>query len=287
MLKLPWLTTLPALLMRWLAWGLLSLSVLVGLTWAVLHFWIVPRISELRPQLENMASQAVGLPVQIGELTVQSNGWAPVLEISNLRIHNPAGQSELALPQMRITVSAQSLLTLGVEQLALEGADLDLRRTEDGQILIAGLPLSGATAMPSAAADWLLAQKEIVLKQGTLRWTDALSLEPQRTVAMTEVNITLRNSARSHQLQLQATPPQGWGERLSITGQFHRGLLSTHAARWKDWSGALQVQLPEIDLAPLGRSVATGIGPRSALKPGLATSWRSSAAFSPGAMPTS
>ncbi len=259
MLKLPWLTTLPALLMRWLAWGLLSLSVLVGLTWAVLHFWIVPRISELRPQLENMASQAVGLPVQIGELTVQSNGWAPVLEISNLRIHNPAGQSELALPQMRITVSAQSLLTLGVEQLALEGADLDLRRTEDGQILIAGLPLSGATAMPSAAADWLLAQKEIVLKQGTLRWTDALSLEPQRTVAMTEVNITLRNSARSHQLQLQATPPQGWGERLSITGQFHRGLLSTHAARWKDWSGALQVQLPEIDLAPLGRSVATGI----------------------------
>jgi len=263
MLKLPWLTPLPALLLRWLAWGLLSLSMLVGLTWAVLHFWIVPRISQLRPELEHMASQAVGLPVKIGELSVQSNGWAPVLEVDNLRIHGAEGQAALTLPKLRVTVSAQSLLTLGVEQLALDGADLDLRRTEDGQLWIAGLPLSSSASTPSAAADWLLAQKEIVLHQGTLRWTDALSLEPQRTVTATAVDVTLRNSARHHNLRLQATPPEGWGERLSATGQFRRALLSTHAARWKDWSGSMQVQFPNVDLAPLGRSVATGIGVHS------------------------
>lgn len=259
MLKLPWLTTLPALLLRALAWGLLSLSLLVGLTWAVLHFWIVPRISELRPQLENMASQAVGLPVKIGALSVKSNGWAPVLEIDSLRIHDAAGISALTLPALRVTLSAQSLLTLDVEQLALDGADLDIRRTEDGQILIAGWPLSGATPTPSAAADWVLGQKDIVLKQGTVRWTDAKSLEPQRTVEFTGVDLRLRNSARSHDVQLQTTPPPGWGGRVKVTGQFHRGLLSTHAARWKDWTGAIQAQLPEIDLAPVGRSVATGI----------------------------
>lgn len=260
MLKLPWLSTLPAALLRWLAWGLLSLSLLVGLTWGVLHFWIVPRISELRPQLERMASQAVGLPVQIGELTVQSNGWAPVLEVSKLRILNLAGEAALTLPQLRVTLSAQSLLTLGVEQLALDGADLDLRRTKDGQFWIAGLPLSSNASTPSAAADWLLAQKEIVLRQGTLRWTDALSLEPQRTVAMNAVDITLRNSPRSHAVQVQATPPEGWGAGWHASGQFRRGLLSTHAARWPDWSGSFKAQLPEINLAPVGRSVATGIG---------------------------
>ena len=259
MLKLPWLTPLPALLLRWLAWGLLSLSMLVGLTWAVLHFWIVPRISELRPQLENMASQAVGLPVLIGELTVQSNGWAPVLEIDNLRIHNSAGQAALTLPKLRVTLSAQSLLTLGVEQLALDGAELDLRRTEDGQFWIAGLPLPSSANTPSAAADWLLAQKEIVLRQGTVHWTDALSLEPRRTVAMNAVNITLRNGARSHDVQVQATPPEGWGADWHASGQFRRGLLSTHAARWQDWSGAFKAQLSEINLAPVARSVATGI----------------------------
>jgi uncharacterized protein (TIGR02099 family) len=232
---------------------------LVGLTWAVLHFWIVPRISQLRPELEHMASQAVGLPVQIGELTVQSNGWAPVLEIDNLSIRNAAGQAALSLPKLRVTVSARSLLTLGVEQLAVDGADLDLRRTEDGKFLIAGMPFPSSATTPSAAADWLLAQKEIVLRHGTLRWTDALSLEPQRTVTATAVDVTLHNSARHHKLQLQAILPTGWGERLSATGQFSRGLLSTHAAHWKDWSGSMQVQFPNVDLAPLGRGVATGI----------------------------
>lgn len=259
MLKLPKLTALPALLLRWLGWGLLSLSMLVGLIWSVLHFWIVPRISELRPQLEHMASQFVGLPVKMGDLTVESNGWAPVLEIDHLQINNAQGQAALTLPKLRVTVSAQSLLTLGVEQLALEGADLDLRRGEDGQFLIAGLPLHDTTNNPSAAADWLLSQKEIVLSHGTLRWTDALSLEPQRTQAFTEVDIKLRNRVRSHDVQLQATPPEGWGSRLRVSGQFRRGLLATHPARWKDWSGAVQAQLPEINLGPVGRSVATGI----------------------------
>jgi uncharacterized protein (TIGR02099 family) len=259
MLTPPWLTTLPARLLRWLAWGLLSLSLLVGITWAVMHFWIVPRITALRPQLESMASKAVGLPVMIGELTVQSNGWAPVLEIDNLRIHNAAGQTALTLPKVRITVSVQSLLTLGVEQLALEGAELDLRRTEDGQLWIAGWPVANTSATPSAAANWLLAQKELVLRQGTLLWTDALSLEPQRTVAMTAVHVTLKSGARSHQLSVQATPPEGWGAPFSASGQFRRGLLSTQAARWQDWSGTFEAQLPHIDLGTLGRSVATGI----------------------------
>lgn len=259
MLKLPWLTALPGLLMKWLGWGLLSLCMLVGLTWAVLHFWIVPRISELRPQLERMASQAVGLPVQMGEMTVQSNGWAPVLEIDQLRILDKAGQVALLLPRLQVKVSAQSVLTLGVEQLALDGAELDLRRNDDGQFWLAGLPLTQPGSTPSAAADWVLSQKEIVLRQGTLRWTDALSLEPQRTVALTAVDIQLHNSARHHRVQLQATPPEGWGARFQASGQFGRGLLSTHAAQWKDWTGAVQAQWPALNLAPLGRHVATGI----------------------------
>jgi uncharacterized protein (TIGR02099 family) len=206
-----------------------------------------------------MASQFVGLPVKMGEVTVQSNGWAPVLEIDHLQIDNAKGQAALTLPKLRVTVSAQSLLTLGVEQLALEGADLDLRRDEDGQFLIAGLPLPHSVQNPSAAADWLLTQKEIVLSHGTLRWTDALSLEPLRTQTITDIDIKLRNRVRSHDVQLQATPPESWGSRLRVSGQFRRGLLATHAARWKDWSGAVQVQIPELNLGPVGRSVATGI----------------------------
>jgi uncharacterized protein (TIGR02099 family) len=258
MLPLPRLSALPALLMRWIAWAVVGVLLLVGILWALLHFWIVPRISDLRPQFESMASAKLGLPVRIGQMQVESNGWAPVFAIDNLSVHKSDGAVALTLPKVRLSVSANSLLTLGVEQLMLIGADLDLRRTEDGQLWIAGLALPNRANTSSPAADWVFAQKELVLQEGTVRWTDALSLEPQRTVTMTDVQVTVRNSARQHDLRLSANPPEGWGSRFSASGQFRRNLLSLHAGRLQDWTGKLQAQLPEVDLALLGRSIATG-----------------------------
>jgi hypothetical protein len=33
------------------------------MAWAALHFWIVPRIEDFRPKFENLATQAIGVPV--------------------------------------------------------------------------------------------------------------------------------------------------------------------------------------------------------------------------------
>jgi len=258
MLYLPRLSALPALLIRWIAWALLGLSLVVGIIWALLHFWIVPRISDLRPHFESLASSTLGMPVSMGQLHVETNGWAPVFKVDQLSLHKPDGGIALTLPTVRVVVSANSLLTLGVEQLMLEGADLDVRRTEAGQILVAGLALPDQANTSSPAAEWIFAQKELVLREGTVRWTDALSLEPQRTVTLTGVEVTVHNSARQHDLRLQANPPEGWGTRFRASGQFRRGLLSIHAGRIQDWTGTLHADLPEVNLAPLGRSIATG-----------------------------
>jgi len=258
MLPLPRLSALTALLMKWIAWAVLAVLLLIGVLWALLHFWIVPRISDLRPQFEMMASAKLGLPVRVGQMQVESNGWAPVFALDNLSVHTLDGTVALTLPKVRVSVSANSLLTLGVEQLMLTGANLDVRRTEDGQLWIAGLVLPDRANTASPAADWVFAQKELVLHEGSVQWTDAMSLEPRRTVTMTGVEVTVRNSARQHDLRLSANPPEGWGSRFSVSGQFRRGLLSMHAGRLQDWTGTLQAQLPEVDLAPLGRSMATG-----------------------------
>ena len=198
MLNLPRLSALPGLLVRWAAWALLGMSVLVGVVWALLHFWIVPRIPELRSQLEAMATSTLGVPVQLGDMRVASNGWAPVLEINDIQLRNAQGEVTLHLPKVRVVVSANALLTLGVEQLSIEGADLDVRRTDDGRIWIAGQAWPPHATAPSPAADWLFAQKEVMLHQGQLHWTDALSMEPLRTVTLTGVSIQLHNSARQH-----------------------------------------------------------------------------------------
>jgi hypothetical protein len=59
---------------------LLSLGLLLGMAWGVLHFWIVPRISDYRPTLERLAGQSIGVPVRIGQLTAESTGWDTVSE---------------------------------------------------------------------------------------------------------------------------------------------------------------------------------------------------------------
>ena len=55
-------------LWRGLAWALLALGFLLALAWGVLHVWIVPRIGELRPELEQLAHRQLGVPVQIGQI---------------------------------------------------------------------------------------------------------------------------------------------------------------------------------------------------------------------------
>ena len=72
--------------LRLCAWGLLTIGLVLGMAWSALHFWIVPRIEDFRPRLENLASQTLGVPVQMGQLVALSSGWMPTFEIHNLTL---------------------------------------------------------------------------------------------------------------------------------------------------------------------------------------------------------
>ncbi len=41
--------------LRLFAWGLLTIGLVMGMAWSALYFWIVPRIEDFRPRLENLA----------------------------------------------------------------------------------------------------------------------------------------------------------------------------------------------------------------------------------------
>ena len=54
-----------ALASRIILWLIVLCWALFALAWVVLHGIIVPRIDELRPQLEIQATKALGVPVRI------------------------------------------------------------------------------------------------------------------------------------------------------------------------------------------------------------------------------
>ena len=253
-------------LQRWLTrgvrlslWGLLLTGLVLGMTWAGLHFWIVPRIDEYRPAMERLARQSLGIPVRIGAVTAQSTGWVPSFELRDIELLDKENQPALLLPKVTVALSLRSALLWQLDQLVLDAPELDVRRTADGLWQVGGMTWGPTVQADSAAADWLFSQREVIVRGGVLRWhvsdvADGLATSSP-PVVLKEMDVVIRNSSRAHSLRVDATPPTEWGERFVLMGQFKRHVLSIRAGRLADWSGQTYAFFPQLDLAPMRTAI--------------------------------
>lgn len=266
---------------RWTLAGLLLLTSIVIAAWLLLVAAILPRIEHWRPDLEKRATQALGVPVRIGAIEVTNGGaawhWARGLTLHEVVLLEPTRPGEapdaapreaLRLPTVRVALSPASLLPgwdgrwrLRFEQLLIDGARLELRRDAAGRIWVAGLPTQ-AGPDDGSAADWFFSQHEFAIRGGTLVWTDELRGAPP--LALSDVDLVVRNGVRHHALRIDATPPPEWGERFSLRGRFVQPLLGAGGERrgllarpgeWRRWRGTLYAELPATDIEPLHRVV--------------------------------
>ncbi len=252
----PWRKTLASLLKGSL-WLVLAVSVLLVLAWGVLHAVIVPRISELRPELESWTSRRLGVPVRIGAVQARSAGMVPSFELNDVQLFDPAGRPALRLPQVMVALSPASLLNLGFEQLYIDSPELDVRRTKDGKILIAGLDFSQGPEADTGAVDWFFSQAEFAIRNGSVRWTDEKRDVP--TLALQKVDLVVRNGRLQHSMRLDATPPPVWGDRFTLMGSFRQPLLSTRNGNWREWDGQLYAAAARVDVSQLRRYTDLGV----------------------------
>ena len=225
--------------------------------WGALHWVIVPRIDDFRPWLEDQASRALGLSVRIGAVSAQSTGLVPSFELNQVRFLDAQGREALRLPRVVLALSPRSLLNQGFEQLYVDQPELDIRRAADGRIFVAGLEMTQLQGRDPAAADWFFSQREFVIHQGRVRWTDEMRGAP--ALALSQVNLLVRNAGRRHDIRLDATPPPAWGERFSLQGRLQQPLLSMEHARWQQWSGQVYADFSRVDLSQLRRYADLGV----------------------------
>jgi len=245
---------------KWVAWILLSVGIVLGMGWATLHFWIVPRIGEHRPALERLAQQTLGVPVRIGQISAESTGWAPSFELRDIALLDPQGQTAMRLPRVWIAISVRSVLGLKLEQLVLDAPELDILRLANGQWRIAGLDVTQSTEGDNAITDWLFAQREVIVRGGTVHWRQenpsaTATSDAPKHLSLHDVDVVLRNSARHHDVRMDASPPEAVGQRFVTIGRFKRQLLSLHPGRWADWTGQVYAYFPHTDLAQLSPHV--------------------------------
>lgn len=254
---------------RWRRWGWISRFLLVcviGLgvvfgagVWA-LHQVLVPRIQEYKPKLEARASAMIGVPVRIAEVVAKTGGWIPSFELHKVELLGPDGRTALSLPRVVAAVSARSIWWFGFEQIYIDAPELDVRRDAQGRLVIAGLVLGAQSQSGDDAADWFFSQPEVVIRHGTLNWTDEKQEMP--AIRLTEVDLVVRNPGLRHQIRLDATPPVEWGDRFTLQADMRHALWETREGEWRKWSGTAHAGFTRVDVAALRKYTQLGVSVR-------------------------
>ena len=248
-----------AFVARWSLSLLLFAWFLFAAAWGALHLLIVPRIGELRPQLEATASRLLGVAVRIETVSAHSTGMIPAFELGNVRLMDEQGREALRLPRILVSLSPKSLLGMKFDQLYIDSPTLNVRRAADGKIYVAGLDFAKGKNQGSdnEIVDQLFSQPEFVIRHGAIVWTDELRALP--ALALRDVDLVLRNSARHHDLRLDATPPAEWGARFGLVALFEQPFLSMDSGRWQEWSGQVYTEFKRVDVSQLKRHADLGV----------------------------
>ena len=245
-----------AFVARWSLALLLYAWFLFAAAWGALHLLIVPRIGELRPQLEAVASRALGVPVRIESIAAHSTGMIPAFELGNVRLLDEQGRDALRLPLILVSLSPQSVLGLRFEQLFIDRPTLNVRRAPDGRIYVAGLDFSKGGQSDSGVLHRIFSQPEFVIRHGAVVWTDEMRAVP--ALALRDVDLVLRNRSRRHDVRLDATPPPEWGDRFGVVARFEQPFLSMDNGRWQEWSGQAYANFTRVDMTQLRRYAELG-----------------------------
>jgi uncharacterized protein (TIGR02099 family) len=224
-----------------LAWtAFFAFAVLV----LALRFWLLPNIERYRDDIVAAVTQTVGRPVKIGAIEAGWLGLHPQVSFADVRIYDAEGREALVLPSVDNVVSWKSLVRgrLRLESLAIDGPRLSARRDAAGALYVAGIKLSGAKG-DGAMLDWMLRQDEIVVRNAAIEWQDEMRGAPP--LALSALDLRLRNSGNTHSLGISARPPPALGSGLELRAELTGGSAADPAA----WSGRLYAELGYTDLA--------------------------------------
>lgn len=214
----------------------------------LLRFWLLPQIDRYQEEVATALTHAVGLPVKIGRLHAEWDGLHPRLSLTDLRVFDRDGREALVLPTVEPVVAWTTLLAwdLRLHSLAIDGPRLKVRRTAEGLLAVAGIELQtrgDAGRGESRLTDWVLEQRDIVIRNAEIEWLDEQRGAPP--LVLRGLQFRLRNRGELHQIGLSARPPQDLGAGLEVRA----ALIGRSVTQPEAWNGRVYAEVGTIDLA--------------------------------------
>ena len=239
---LKWLQVSSLWVYRALAWSVLLLGLAFAAVVLSLRYWVMPNVDRYRDDIARTISQVANQRIAIGRISGNWDGMRPELVLENVTVFDAAGRPALELSRVDNTLSWLSLAVLEprFQSIAIHRPALNVRRDARGVIAVAGIELKEEGG---GFVDWLLRQRELVVRDANIAWRDELRGAPP--LELERVNLVVRNRGGRHRFGLNAVPPQHLAGPLDLRGD----LRGESVGALGQWGGDLFVQVDYADIA--------------------------------------
>ena len=217
----------------------------------ILRYGFLPNVERYKADVEHKISLAIGREVSISAIKASWQGFNPRLAFGNVVIRDQQGRDALVLPDVNATLSWWSVLVadLRFDKIELANPSLDIIRDAKGKLYIAGFLIDTNKDNDGKGLEWVLAQHEILIRGGVVRWNDQLRSAPE--LVLSKVNFVLNNQWRKHNFALNAVPPTNLAAPVDFRGSFQHPVFTKKVSDISSWTGDLYADLRQADLAGL------------------------------------
>lgn len=230
---------------RYAGWTLVGIYFLAALGVLGLRFLVLPNVSRYTETIAAAASRALGEKVEIGAVDAEWFGLHPRLELTQVRVIDREGREALRLPYVGVTVAWRSI-AYGrpiLRSLAVEGANLQVRRDPSGRVFVGGLEARAGASGEAGLAEAVLDMRELIVLDARIEWQDDFRGAPP--LRLSDVELVLQNDGSRHRFALSAEPPRDHASAIDIRGE----LVGASLDRIEAWDGRIYAAFDFIDLA--------------------------------------
>ena len=227
-----------------------------------LRYFVLPNIGDYREPIAQTITRSVGQRVTIGSITGSWQGYRPELKLIDVKVIGSDGQPALVLDRVETVLSWLSLLSAQwrFNSLAVYGPELEVRRDTAGVLWIAGIAMLPQDHAGGGFGDWLLAQRQVLVRDATITWLDEFRSAPK--LRLDKVNFRLDRDGDVHRFGLTAVPPAQIASPIAVRGEF----VGRDVREVQLWNGKVFAEISYADLAlaqvwiPAPLELASGLG---------------------------
>ncbi len=209
-----------------------------------LRYVVLPNIDSHRPRIERAITRAVGQPVQIGSVTANWQGYRPELHLLEVKVLDDQRQPALQFERVEGVLAWISLFVGDVrfDSLEIQRPELEIRRDSDGVLHVAGMPMGRRHDGKGGFGDWLLHQRQVLVRDAVIVWIDQARNAP--ALRLEKADFRLDNAGDSHEFGLTGSPPEAVASSITLRGVFAGRTMRD----LQSWTGNLYAEVGHVSL---------------------------------------